>query len=165
MLANVITALISAFAAALLTTWFSLWRFRQERWWEKKFQSYVAIMEALHEIGLLSDEELEASGTGTKLSDQRKKELSEKLSDGQNEINKQLYTGQFLLRDESVEALRSFLRDLDTAEAETDFITHHDRRSNAVHSCIVRMRLLAQQDLGSGTLRGLFRGLKFRHWT
>ena len=35
MLPSVVTALISAFTAAVLTTWFSLWRFRKERWWDK----------------------------------------------------------------------------------------------------------------------------------
>jgi len=160
LLTNVITALISAFAAAVLTTWFSLWRFRKERWWERKFLSYVAIIEALHDIGIESDEELEASGTGITISDRRKNELRDKLHGGLNVINKEIHTGEFLLEDDTVEALRSCLREIDDANACVDFISHHEQRSKAVHSCITRVCSLARQELQSETLLSLFRRLR-----
>jgi hypothetical protein len=49
---SILVALISAFAASALTTWLALWRFRRERWWDKKFACYVSIIEALAIIAL-----------------------------------------------------------------------------------------------------------------
>lgn len=159
-LPNVVTALISAFTAAGLTTLFSLWRFRQERWWEKKFESYVAIMESLHNIAMPYDEELEASGTGAKVSDARKKELAEKLHASLNEIYKQVYTGEFLLTPDAVDALRLMLRSVDDAGVERDFVSHQDRCSKAIHACIDKMRSLAKGDLHYGRFWRQFYCLK-----
>jgi hypothetical protein len=141
---------LAAFSAAGLTAWFSLLRFRKERWWEKKFQSYVAIMEALHNIGAGFDEDLEAAGTGQKISDERRLELTQQYRAGKKEIYKQIDVGRFLLADDTVSSLQKFLRDLDDAGAENDFDSYNGRSSIAVQSCIERTRSIARKDLGAG---------------
>jgi hypothetical protein len=72
---SIITALVSAFVASPLTTWFSLWRFGKERWWDKIFESYAEIIEALHNMVVGFDEEIEAFRN---ISEDRSKEFREK---------------------------------------------------------------------------------------
>jgi hypothetical protein len=143
---------LAAFSAAGLTAWFSLLRFRKERWWEKKFESYAAIMEALHNIGAEIDEELDPSTPDRTISEERRLELAEQRRKSEKEIYKQIDIGQFLLPKDAVLTLQKFLRDIGSAEGERDLGAYLDGSSKAVHSCIERMRLLAKEDLRPGPL-------------
>jgi hypothetical protein len=139
---------LAAFSAAGLTAWFSLLRFRRERWWEKKFEAYVAIMEALHDIVAGFDEELEPGD----ISAERKVELREQYRSGRNAVYKQIDIGRFLLNDDTVSALQKMLRELDNAEGGTDFSEYLSSSSHAVHTCIERIRAIGKRDLRSGRL-------------
>ncbi len=119
-LSSLVIALVSAFAAAGLTTWFALLRFRKERWWDKKFESYAALIQALHDMAIGFDEEVEASAVGHVLSENSIQEHGKQYNSGRDELIRQLYIGEFLLHPSTISALRCLLRDLDSVSTVPD---------------------------------------------
>jgi hypothetical protein len=154
---GIVTALVSAFAAATLTTWFSLWRFQKERWWDKKFESYAAIMESLHNMALRFDAEVEGIGRDAQISADAQQEFQEKYHAGEMEIYKQIAIGEFLLTPKAVESLRKMLRDLDDAKGTNDFSQYIGGSSKAIWDCLERTRSIARSDLGG-------RSDQFKRW-
>jgi hypothetical protein len=58
-LLNLGVSLLVAVVTAHLAAWLALRRFQSERWWEKKFDVYSAILRALYELSDLYSKELE----------------------------------------------------------------------------------------------------------
>src|SRR5260370_11499645 len=141
---------LAAFSAAGLTAWFSLWRFRKERWWEKKFESYVAIMEALHNMVAGFDEAFEASAGGREVPPDLQRKLEEKHLAGIEEISKQINIGEFLLISDTTKTLVLLISNLENAKATNSHGEYLDRSSHAIHDCLDKIRIYARQELQGG---------------
>jgi hypothetical protein len=150
LLPTILTSLFTAFVAAVLTAWFSLWRFRSERWWEKKFSSYLAIMEALHDMQLGFDEYMEKIYRGMMVIGGMETSLEEKFIAGKREIYKQIDIGEFLLSPATVKALQDVLGAVEHAKDTPSYSEYADSASFAIATCLKQMRMLARNDLQRG---------------
>jgi hypothetical protein len=157
---TVFTALISAFAAAILTTWFSLWRFRQERWWEKKYEVYASIINSLHalyrgfdtERFLPYDDGLMGSIKSPehiRLENQHKQFETAKL-----EIKRIVTIGDFILSEDAVKELETLLSKfvMPTPNEQLDTIAEIGQ---AIETCLTRIRQLAKNDLNPSVVRAV----------
>jgi hypothetical protein len=90
-LSGVVTAIVTAFVSVRL----ALRRFRSERLWDRKFQAYSDLFQALFHVKAYGTRALHRIETGGTLSDERMKELGARSAAGYDEIRKAVVVGTF----------------------------------------------------------------------
>jgi hypothetical protein len=152
-IANILTSLLTAFIASVLTAVFAFWRFRSERWWEKKFAAYEAIFEALHDMTTGFDYELEIIEQGGTVSEDEMREHAEQFLVGKTKIRKQIDVGEFLLPKTAIDALWKLMKELDKAQRGTSYHDYIDEMCLALTRSLGEIRQIAKSDLRSGPMR------------
>jgi hypothetical protein len=95
--------LVISVLTAYLTVHFSLWRFRSEKWWERKAQTYSDTMEALYKIKSHAEDFAEGVSIESKNSSQASFE-------GRAEIDRVIAVSSFVVSEEALEHLEKFRR-------------------------------------------------------
>lgn len=150
---QIIVVAITAIITSLITYWFALRRFYSEKWWEKKNESYDAILESLHYIARDFDEEMHAAITGVKISEDRKEEYRKKRREAQDELAKRMDIGQFVISDKAVAALAEFQKEFASAENTRDWGEFLDGSIAATSKALQQMRDAAKRDLKGWRLK------------
>ena len=144
---QILVAAITAIIASLLTSWFALRRFYSEKWWEKKYESYGAILESLHYIGRGFDEQMGAAITGVEITDDRKEEHRKKHREARDELAKRMDIGQFVVSDKAVDVLSEFQKELASAGHARDWGEYLNGSLAATNKALQQMRDIAKRDL------------------
>jgi hypothetical protein len=138
--------LLAAFLTAPLTAWLAMRRFSAEKWWEKKLEAYLAIIEALHHLERPYDEVMEAWWSGS----ETPKETPEawlKHRESLSEIRKYIDMGELVISERASALLDRLLARLAEARRETDFAPFVEKSATAVHECLIELKRLAIEDL------------------
>lgn len=139
-----IVALLSAWGGV----WFSLIRYRNEKWWEKKANAYERIIDALHAAKNFNEKHLDASFSGGKISDEDDQKLRDLASKGHDEILRTIDIGSFLLPESSVDRLKKFAADVNKISSEANSWDEYlDRDWKATNDCLEDLKRLAKRDL------------------
>lgn len=139
-----LVALLSAWAGV----WFSLKRYRNEKWWEKKAEAYERIINALHQTKKFNEKHMEASIEGREISDELDTKLRHEAAKGHEEILRSIDLGAFLLPDPSVARLRQFAAEVNNISSEAEAWEEYlDRDWSATNSCLNDLIVLAKKDL------------------
>ncbi|HEX9758307.1 MAG TPA: hypothetical protein VGB26_11000 [Nitrospiria bacterium] len=112
---NILTGIVIAAVSAWITVQLSLKRFRKEKWWERKADAYVRVIEALHHVKNFPDRLFDAGSSGQNLPEEKEKELIKHAEKAENEIQKALDIGAILLSKEAIIRLKHYKKDLDDA--------------------------------------------------
>lgn len=92
----VIAAFVGATVAGLFgagAVWLGLRRFRSEKWWERKAAAYASVIEALHVLEDVEDEEIDALEKMVQLPMERLEKTSTKIHSGERR-NKKVFQSQ-----------------------------------------------------------------------
>jgi len=100
-LPGVASGLIAAFFAA---RW-SVKKFYKEKWWERKEQAYVEIINSLYDVVQYLEIMKEDYGQGTGYSKESESELRQKYSSGYWNIKKATDVGAFVISDKAQKVL------------------------------------------------------------
>jgi hypothetical protein len=134
--------------AIVLTAWFALRRFRSEKWWERKADTYAAIFEAmdnlLEEVDLLTDEEI----TRNVITPEHRTKLAEVAGLARRQIRKASRVGSFLLSEQSERILVSLLENLERARSERDYFSHLDANWGILIEALNKLKREAKAGLG-----------------
>jgi len=146
---TVFSSLLIAIVVSWLTTQFALRRFYRERWWEKKYNTYEAIFNALHNMSQGFDAEryvLNDTLLGEK--DARAEHLQNNFEDGRDEIRRIIALGEFILSRESVTELQKILvAPIPKAPGIEAYVESIVTWGTAIDNCLARLRVLAANDL------------------
>jgi hypothetical protein len=163
-LAGIFTAFLSAFVAAGLTALLGFWRSHSKRWWEKKYEAYASIINALHHMSRLYNESFHALNYQNGVIIDRKIDpLRQKTEDGRAEILRLSDVVEFVVSSTTIIELRSLLKTLAVGQKSNfdSLLTE----SNAVEDCLERVLQLAKEDLNPSIARrfwGYFRSRQYR---
>ena len=146
-IAPVLAAILIAVFSPVITVKLTLKRFRQEKWWEKKADAYTRVIEALHHSKKYSEDHLDAEALHRELSEERKKELSDKLKTAIEEIQRLSDVGVFLFSKEAVVRLAQLRKEENEARNAETYFDHLDMGYGAVNSCLKDMVVIAKKDL------------------
>ncbi len=116
----------------------------------QKFDSYVSIMEALHNMVAAFDEAFEASISGRKVPPDLEQNLEVKHLAGIEEISKQLDIGEFLLIPDTPKALRSMLNNLENHKETNSHSDYIEGSSQTIHNCLDQIRIYVRRELEGG---------------
>ena len=111
---EIILTLLTGIGIAAVSSWItvrlSIKQFRNQRWWEKKVETYQRIIEAFHKSKNYSSEYLTTEFKGREVSEDRGAELVKQSKEAHEEISKACDVGRFLLSDKAVSILDEFER-------------------------------------------------------
>ena len=147
---NLLTTLTSAILGALIAYWLAFRRFREEKWWERKADAYIRIMEALHNSQVFSRTHIDFIQRGAEISDEDDKRLRELSKENTEEIIRVSNVGKLFLFSTAIDRLQRYLRESDTFEAESwhDYLEkEYDNMSCVINDLV----LIARKDLQVGS--------------
>lgn len=144
------TGLIISIVTAFITVRLSLRQFYSQRWWEKKFEQYEKVLEALYHIHHVNDRLLEAAEHGKDLSPERKNSLLAKSHEGSDELEKAVSIGAFALSKKallSLKHLRSELEENKNNFPKISYYEYLDKNVSSLNKCISELTSIARKDL------------------
>lgn len=112
---NLLFALVVAAFSAWVTVHLTLRRFRTEKWWELKAETYQNIMDALFSLDRYFKRQEYTEVTGNQLDEDELNELLEEWNDASYELDRVVFLGEFAISPESVEILNNLNMDLQNA--------------------------------------------------
>ncbi|TYC57613.1 hypothetical protein FMN52_13755 [Marinobacter sp. BW6] len=141
---QIILTLLAAFFGA----WFTLQRFRIERWWEKKANAYIELIEALHDMGLPPSEYFGAGVDGREVAPEREKELWENYHQAERRVWKIADSADFIISADVFDAIQRMLNGLSEARDAQDWYQHLDETQIAVDRCLEEVKQIGSEELG-----------------
>lgn len=139
---------IVALLSAWVGVWFSLKRYRNEKWWEKKADAYERIINALHATKTFNDKHLDAAVEGKGVSEEVDKKIRAAAAQGHEEILRSIDLGAFLLAEATVARLRQFAAEVNTVSSESESWDEYlDRDWTITNACLNDVITLAKRDL------------------
>jgi len=143
---NILIAIVVAFLSSWITVQLSLSRFRTERWWEKKADTYTKIIEALHNSKALLEAELGSLEDGADMADDRHKELKKRAHVAYDEIIKARDVGEFLLSRKALNCLKQY-KDDSMTDPNATWDEYLNQEFSATKKCIDALIIIAKEDL------------------
>lgn len=143
---SIITAILTALVAVRL----SIRQFHSQRWWEKKAETYSAILEHLSELHSALSESwqdiLEIRNIGP-IKSERTVQLRAMNQNARLAIAKAAATGSFIVSSETARVLENLNRELQTEEGGNP-ANEYERLFKALRQAISKIREEAKSELG-----------------
>lgn len=144
---QIIAGLIIATVSAWVTVQLSLRKFRTERWWELKVESYKKVIEALHHSKTYNDQFMDATMEGRELPETRKEELFKQARKGLDEIIKAIDVGAFSLSEKALSRLREYQLEIREVGKTQNFFEYLEGEQKTTKECLNDFIEIAKKDL------------------
>jgi hypothetical protein len=142
-----VVAVLTALVTIPLTAWLSTRRFYSEKWWERKLEAYLALIEALHHLSLPFDQAIEAMIEHRELPKDKQDAYWAKHAEAEAEIMKQIDMSELLISPQAVQLLHNMFKSSSAAKADTDWVGYVTHNQKAISVCINNLKPLAMADL------------------
>lgn len=132
-----------------LTMWVGGRQFRSQRWWDRKADAYIAIIDAFHD--LLDEDEAYWEAAINRDSTPPKEEataLRVKAAAAEAKIERQRRLASFLIDDRADRALRTMKSELVAANQTNDWNEYREHASAALWKGFDALKIVAAEDLG-----------------
>lgn len=152
-MSNWLPPFFSSCAVAVLASWvtvrLSIKRFRAERWWDRKYEAYSRIMQALHDWKRCCEHEIARETVEHfRSSEAYERELNERRNESAAELRKLMDMGSFILSKDATDELDR-LRKREPADWRTDgLLSVYETDLEACSECLERIIPIARRDLG-----------------
>ena len=154
MIKSIVVSVITVFVTVQL----SLRRFRTEKWWERKSESYSKIVEALHglknyyeqelhvfaeneHLNYLSIEEKKTYGASTTV-------LLRQYQTATSELAKAIDVGSFVISDEAVKILETYQSRPQLDRDTNSLFDVFNQNLKYVKECLQNFKIVAKKDMG-----------------
>lgn len=153
---DVIPSAISAISAVVVAcvAWAALRRFKSQKWWERRVDSYLRVLDALADASAYYDRELRAEARGNQVPDDQREDLVRRARKADQEIQKVIDVAELFISDEAHQRLIQYKNDSARADRPVDddgvhigWAGHLGARSNAIRACLADMVKIAKGDL------------------
>lgn len=131
-----------------ITLWLNSRQFRAQRWWDKKADTYLSIIDAFHSLLDEDDVHWDAVFRGAEIPEERQKELRDKAAASTAEIQRRQRLGRFLISDEAESALKKMQNKLEVAGREVDWNRFREETSAALVEGFDGIKRAGASDLG-----------------
>lgn len=147
--------LLLTIGAAFLGAWLALMRFRTERWWEFKAESYLDLVEALHEMSMVPAEYINAGASGQNLSKEQQAILWESFRRAKRKVWKIADSVDFVISSDVANVILEMNRGLSKADDNRDLYEHLEETEKAVNECLKNVKAIGAKELGVKKGKGL----------
>lgn len=140
--------MLIAIITAVVTVHLSLRRFHSEQWWVRKADSYSKIVESLHQIKTYCEDQMEYIEMHEEPSDDKEKELQQKLKKASAEIRKAVDIGSFFISLEAERTMVNLWDEIEKAKNEPSFYEYLNFKLKCVNKALKSIKTQASKDLG-----------------
>jgi hypothetical protein len=150
-----LTAAILAFITSIIGIIVSGYnaRFRRyalEKWWEKKYDAYSNIIDALSDMVEYYRRSITAEEEGYTISDTVRVSLQDRWLNAIHKVNKATSMGAFLISTEAEDTLRQFRKDFDNVNPRNWF-EDYSNQWDLADKCLKELTIIARKDLDINT--------------
>ena len=139
-------AIIAVFAA-IISVRLAFRRTTQEKWWEKKYEAYSSLLEALHHLKNYAAEHYENQFIHESINEEKQKELTDDWKKFTRELNRLSDLAAFRLSAESVTILEEYRRKKLDARQSEDVFDWIEGDLEAAKECLTKLTAAAKRDL------------------
>ena len=143
-----LSSLIIAIVVAFISVQLAMFRFRKDKWWERKHDSYSKLLSVLHRMKRYGDSFydglLSLEGPSTEEKAERKAEW-ESVSKDYDEIRD---LADFDLSKEAITILDEYEQERKEAKTNPDIVELVEQYIAATQKCLQRIKAAAKKDLG-----------------
>ena len=140
--------LIIAIITAIVTVHLSLRRFHSEQWWVRKADSYSKIVKSLHQVKAYCEDQIDYIEKHQDPSDDKEKELQQKLKKASEEIRQAVDIGSFFISLEAEGTMVSLWDEMEKAKNEPSFYEYLNFKLKCVNKALKSIKTQARKDLG-----------------
>ena len=144
---NIFTAILIGAISSLITANLAFRKYRTERWWERKAETYTQLIESLHNLKAFFEANYEATMNMTEVPKEIDTDLDKKFKAAHQEISKLIDTGAFLLSEEACSRLKKYREESKAASESINWMEYLDSDGAATSECLEDMIRLAKIDL------------------
>ena len=149
---EIAVGIVVGLVSSVVSTHLALRRYRSERWWDKKYDAYTAILNSFHSLLQGVEASHKEILTDTEPTEEQQAESNRRYREAISEIERHITLGTFLLRHDAIESLEKLKNDLKAANNTHDFMVHLDASEWAYRDALTKIRELAREEL-SGARR------------
>ena len=153
---TLIVSVISAISAAVVAyvAWEALRRFRSQKWWERRVDSYLEVLGALSDASAYFDRELLADMRQSPVPAQQTEDLAEKARKADREIRRTVDLAELFISTKAYRRLKQYMQDsaravrtIDDEGNQVSWTDHLSAGLDAVTTCQADMIKIAKEDL------------------
>lgn len=148
-LLNILAGIPVAVLTAWLTVKLSLGRFRSEKWFERRLDSYTKVIEALHFMKHCTETEMRAEVQGHEIEEKAKTELLTSYAKGRSDLRRLTDMGALIFSPAAVALLDTLNSELLEASGAPSYWEHLDAEGAAISKCLSALRTIAKRDLNA----------------
>ncbi len=145
---KLLPGLIIAIITAIVTVHLSLRRFHSEQWWVRKADSYSKIVKSLHQVKAYCEDQMEYIEMHQDPSDNKEKELQQKLKKAVEQIRQAVDIGSFFISLEAERTMVSLWDEMEMAKNEPSFYEYLNLKLKCVNKALKSIKTQARKDLG-----------------
>ena len=144
-----IPGVVIAVLSAVITVRLAIRRFHEERWWEKKEESYSSLLEILHRFKSYAYKHWSDEYVPTELMSKNEKQaLEEERKKTSQEYDRLRDLASFHLSDEAISILDEYEKKLNKPpQPGFDLVQEFEAHYRAVSYCLERLKEAAKRDL------------------
>lgn len=132
----------------VITVKLSLKKFRSEKWWEKKTESYSKIVDVLHQLKNYCEQKLPPEYGEPALSTEKELELRQQYQTAYRDLVKALDVGSFIISEEAVKILETYQNRPELNYNENPLCDIIECDLKYIKECLEDFKLAAKKDLG-----------------
>jgi hypothetical protein len=148
----VVGVLVGSFSA-FVSTQLALRRYRSERWWDKKYDAYLVVLNSLHSLLQNIDAYSRELERDTSATTEQAAERAIRYKNSIEEIERHITLGTFLLRDDAVEALNQLKSGLEDANHVGSLWEYLEASDVAYRAALSKIRKAAGKELSDNSMR------------
>lgn len=145
---KLLPGLLIAIITAIITVRLSLRRFHSEQWWIRKADSYSNIVKSLHQVKAYCEDQVEYIEMHQDPSDDKEKDLQQKLKRASEEIRQAVDIGSFFISQEAEMVMLSLWDEMQKARNEPSFYEYLNAKLRCVNKALRDIKTQAKKDLG-----------------
>ena len=120
--------------------------FERQAWWQRKADAYSQIIDALVELQYFFGRWIDTYELGKDLDSETREDLNKVHLQAKKHLTKAVFSGEYIVSDDTASALEELLRELEKSYPENLF-RELEESYVAVKECIARIRECAKADL------------------
>jgi len=150
---TLLVAFVSQVMVALVAVRLALGRFRDEKWWERKYEAYSQMLTSLHRLRKSYSTEAEITLRDREPTPEQKLEWAADYKSGSDDLTRHADLGNFLISQEAVDLIHRFGRETQEAsKGGISFQEYLEGNLRATDRFLDDLKRVAKQDLGAQPL-------------
>ncbi|WP_024334653.1 hypothetical protein [Desulfotignum balticum] len=144
---NILPGVVVAFITSIVTVKLSINKFRSERWWERKADTYSKIVTSIHQLLACCEDHVEYIESGMEDDSNAEKRFQNAILAATGQMDKTLEAGSFFISSDSEKVIKNLKMNLEKAKDQSGFDEYFTYIFESLKEGLSEIQRLAKKDL------------------